>query len=148
MSNKIFDTSSDWLFLSTLALVTTILAHAIANGWIGPWLGHNWYNDPRTAWIGTYPVNIMHFLAGFSLAAVIFNLNLGRLKRSYILVPILLTLVIAQNIGLLWEWLELFVYGRNPHGFIQVSLLDALFDQTMDLVGAVIAVLVGERFVA
>ena len=145
-TNRILDTTKEWLIFSVSMLAFTLILHAIANGWIGPWLGHNWYNDPRTAWIGTYPIDIMHFLAGLSIGAVIFNFDLGRLKRSYMIVPVLATIVLVQLIGLGWEWLELIYFGANPGGFIQVSLLDTLFDETMDFVGALAAVLIGERF--
>jgi len=144
-TNRVLDTTKQWLVFSTCSLVITLVLHAFANGWVGPWVGHNWYNDPRTSWIGTYPIDIMHFLAGFSIGAVIFNFDLGRLKRSYMLVPILATLVIVQLIGLGWEWLELIYFGANPGGFIQVSLLDTLFDETMDFVGALVSVWVGEH---
>jgi hypothetical protein len=61
------------------------------------------------------------------------------------LVPVLLTIVIVQTIGLFWEWLELVYFGAHPGGFIQVDLRDTLFDETMDLVGGIVAVLAGER---
>ena len=88
----------------------------------------------------------MHFLAGFSIGAVIFNFNLGRSKRSYMLVPVLDTIVLVQLIGLAWEWAELIYFSANPSGFIQVSLIDTLFDETMDFVGGLVSVLVGEHF--
>jgi len=88
----------------------------------------------------------MHFLAGFSIGAVIFNFNLGRQKRSYMLAPILVTLLSVQIIGLAWEWLELLYFGMHPGGFIQVDLRDTLFDETMDLIGALAGVFLGEHF--
>jgi hypothetical protein len=145
-TNNVLDTSSEWLLFSIIVFVITILLHSIANGWVGPWPGHNFYNDPKTSWIGTYPVDIMHFLAGFSIASIIFNFNLGRSKRSYILVPVLTTIILVQVIGLLWEWVELAYFGMHPGGFIQVDLRDTLFDETMDVIGGAVAVLVGERF--
>ena len=145
--NEVLDTSKEWLLISVSVLVITFMLHSIANGWIGPWPGHNFYNDPKTSWIGTYPADPMHFLAGFSIAAVIFNLNFGRAKRSYILVSVLLTIILVQFIGLVWEWIELASFGANQGGFIQVSLLDTLFDETMDLIGGVVAVFVGEQFI-
>lgn len=146
VKNRVLDTTKEWLGFSLFALAVTVVLHSIANGWVGPWVGYNWYNDPRTSWIGTYPIDVMHFLAGFSIGAVIFNFDLGQLKRSYMLVPVLATLVLVQVIGLAWEWLELIYFGAHPGGFIQVSLLDTLFDETMDFVGALFSVWVGEHF--
>jgi hypothetical protein len=143
--SAVFDTSKQWVVTSITVFAILIVLHAIANGWVGPWKGHNWYNDAATSWIGTYPVDVMHFLAGFSVAAIVFNFNLGAAKRSYMLVPVLATLLIVQNVGLLWEWIELAYFGMHPGGFIQVDLLDTLFDETMDLLGGVAAVLAGER---
>ena len=145
IATKILDTSKQWLLVSITAFVITFILHAIANGWVGPWAGHNFYNDPATSWIGSYPVDVMHFLAGFSIAAVIFNLNLGTSKRSYMLTPVLLTIVAIQTIGLCWEWLELAYFGAHPGGFIQVDLRDTLFDETMDLVGGIVAVIAGDH---
>jgi hypothetical protein len=124
-----------------------LVLHAVANGWVGPWVGHNFYNAPDTAWIGTYPLDPMHFLAGFTIAAIVFNFELGDRKRHYMLIPVLATVLIAQNIGLIWELAELVAFGRNPSGFIQVRLLDTLWDQLMDVLGAVVAVLGGEHLV-
>lgn len=144
---KVLDTNNRWIVLSVLVLGLTFALHALANGWVGPWKGHNFYNDPATAWIGTYPVDIMHFLAGFSIAAFVFNFDLGAQKRSYMLIPVLATIVIVQIVGLLWEWFEFAYFGANPGGFIQVDLRDTLFDETMDLVGAAVAVWVGEHII-
>jgi len=147
LNRRPFDTTYEWLAISLMAFTVTVLFHIALNGWF--WFfypGHNWYNDPSTAWIGTYPVDIMHYAIGFSIGAVAFNIDWGPDKRSYMIISILISFSVVVMAGLVWETLEYFIYAQNTTGFIQVALLDTLFDQWMDVFGGLTAVLVGEFF--
>jgi hypothetical protein len=58
---------------------------------------------------------------------------------------ILVTLVIIQLVSLTWELLEWFTYNRNPTGFIQVNLLDTLWDELANFLGAGLASIVESK---
>ena len=141
------DTTPRWFWFSLIYAAFHLTLHAAMNGWL-PFFypGHNFYNAPSTAWIGSYPFDPMHLSAGFTVAALLFNFSWGQQKRSYMLIPVLFTLVAISWVSLGWEMAEYVVYVRNTSGFIQVGLLDTLWDELMNSVGAIIAVLLGEHF--
>ena len=146
------DTSWEWLITTVIVTLTLLIVHAVANGWTALWPGHNFYNSPDTAWIGTYPYDPMHLWAGFVIASIALNLNWCRTlkvwsndRRLHYVLAILVTLVIIQLVSLTWELLEWFTYNRNPTGFIQVNLLDTLWDELANFLGAGLASIVESK---
>ena len=144
--NKIFDTTPGWFYFSVIYGAAHFFVHAAFNGWL-PFFyyGHNFYNDAATHWIGTFPWDPMHLSAGFVIGSLLFNLAWGVQKKHYMIIPVALTLLAISWITLGWEMLEYVVYNANKTGFIQVDLLDTLWDELTNFIGATIAVLVGER---
>jgi hypothetical protein len=137
LTNKFTDTSRRWVTLTIASVALLLFVHSALNGWI--LFNHNFYNDPATAWIGSYPLDPMHVWAGFTVTCVLLNLNFGVRKRYYLAISLLSALVLLRWVDLAWGFAEWRVFTLNPTGQVLTGLLDELVDQLADSVGGIIA---------